>query len=671
MATNIMNKAAAAPSRLSLFIYPPLLMLAILSVLFWRSFHPDFVHFANDGPLGQQAAAQSSLPEDFTGAWSDLNDVGSNSGSYPLTLFFMIRCALGAVGFSKFFAPLALFILGLGAWTFFRQLKLSPLAAILGALAAMLNSTFFASACWGVASQQTALGMDFLALALIVANTGETSWLIRWTRLALAGLCVGLNVMEAADIGAIYSMFIAAFVFYKTLTDGDGSAAVRVARGVGRVTVLALFAGFIAFQTVLSLVGTNIQGVAGTAQDAETKAQHWDWATQWSLPKKETLGLIIPGLFGYKMDTPRDMMPQVQSAYSGGAYWGAVGRDPGLDRFLDAGGQGTPPSGFMRFTGGGNYSGILVLLLAAWAVAQSFRRKNSAFTDAQKKLIWFWTAVLAASLPLAWGRFAPFSKTSDSMMFYGLLYHLPYFSTIRNPAKFLIFLAWALVILFAYGVHALNRRHLDGAAPKPSVLVSQLQFWWAKAAAFDRKWTFACAGLFGAGVLGWLIYSGEKNSLVQYLQTVGFGDEDSARQLATFSLAQLAWWLALFATAIALVTLVIAGYFNGPRARLGGVLLGAFLVFDLGRADLPYVIHWDYKQKYEIGALNPVLELLRTKPYEHRVVGLPFESRQPLRVYDNAFGGNGIYRIEWTQHHFLYYNIQCLDVIQMSRLPRS
>ncbi|HUZ08429.1 MAG TPA: hypothetical protein VMV89_13205, partial [Candidatus Paceibacterota bacterium] len=39
--------------------------------------------------------------------------------------------------------------------------------------------------------------------------------------------------------------------------------------------------------------------------------------------------------------------------------------------------------------------------------------------------------------------------------------------------------------------------------------------------------------------------------------------------------------------------------------------------------------------------------------------------------YDNAFGGNGIYRIEWMQHHFPYYNIQCLDIIQMSRMPED
>ena len=176
------------------------------------------------------------------------------------------------LGIAKFLAPLALFILGLGAWTFFRQLRLSPLAATLGALAATLNSAYFATACWGVASQQIAIGMDFFALALVVSNTSETPALIRWTRLALAGLAVGINVMEAADIGAIFSMFVATFVFFKAVADESGPALVKAGRGISPVAVIAFFAGFIATQTVVSLVGTQIQGVVGTGQDTESKA---------------------------------------------------------------------------------------------------------------------------------------------------------------------------------------------------------------------------------------------------------------------------------------------------------------------------------------------------------------------------------------------------------------
>ena len=136
----------------------------------------------------------------------------------------------------------------------------------------MLNSTFFASACWGVASQQIALGVNFFALALVVANTAETPWRIRWLRLALAGLCVGINIMEAADIGALYSMLIAGFIFIRTLTDESGSLISKMVRGTSRVAVVAVFAAFLAAQTVSALVGAYIQGVAGAGQETETKA---------------------------------------------------------------------------------------------------------------------------------------------------------------------------------------------------------------------------------------------------------------------------------------------------------------------------------------------------------------------------------------------------------------
>jgi len=635
------------------------LLALILGLLFYRSFLPQEVFFSNDGPLGGLVEEQNQLPQTFTGLWLDLNSAGSNGGMATPAISSLLRMIAGPVGYAKFFAPVALFILGLGAWTFFRTLKLTPLAAMLGALAAMLNSTYFAGACWGVASVEIALGMGFLALALMAANTPKTPWFVRWTRLALAGLCVGVNVMEAADVGALYSLFIAAFVLFKSLAEDAGNVFTKAARGVGRAAIVAVFAGFIAFQTVVSLVTTQIQGIAGTAQNSETKAANWDRATQWSMPKAETLGLLVPGLFGYKMDTPNNMMPQFADAYSGGVYWGGVGRAPAIDRFFDSGGTGTPPAGFMRQTGGGNYCGILVTLIAAWAIAQSFRRKDSPFTNAQKKLIWFWTAAVFLSLLFMWGRFAPF---------YALLYKLPYFSTIRNPAKFIIFLSWALVILFGYGVHALSGRHLNGTAAKSFGLMTQLKIWWAKAGDFDRKWTFACAGIFGASVMGWLIYSAQKPSLVQHLQKTGFPDEVFAQQIIAFSIGQAGWFILLFAVAIALLTLVMAGYFAGPRARLGAVLLGAFLLLDLGRANLPYIIHWDYKQKYEVGSLNPIGEFLRNKPYEHRVAyGVP----DPLQTPSQFEAFEQLYRIEWMQHHFPYYNIQCLDIVQMPRMPED
>ncbi|HYA78905.1 MAG TPA: YfhO family protein, partial [Candidatus Nitrosopolaris sp.] len=472
------------------------------------------------------------------------------------------------------------------------------------------------------------------------------------------------NVMEAADIGAIFSLFVAAFVLFKAIADEGGAAWAKVGRGVGRVAIIALFAGFIATQTIVALVGAAIVGITGTAQDVETKAQHWDGATQWSLPKLETLSLFMPGVFGYKMDTPNNMPDFLQDAYQGGEYWGGMGRDPVLDRFFDSGGQGQlPPYSYMRQTGGQNYAGILVVLLAFWTMAQSLRRENSAFPEAHRRFIWFWSVVLIGSLLLAYGRFAPFYK---------FFYMLPYVSTIRNPAKFLFVFSWAIVILFAGGVHGLSRRYLEIPAAN-SPLLARLKNWWAMVRGFDRNWTYACVVALFVTVFGWLVYASEKPGLVRYLQTVGFGEEDTAKRIAAFSIGQVGWFVLWFALAAGLCVLTIAGVFAGRRAWLGGMLLGLLLVGDLGRADLPYIIHWNSTQKYDIdstnpaNSTNPIINFLRDKSYEHRVTYLPFNESQHLPLYDDWFGD--LYRIEWAQHHFPYYNIQSLDKIQMPRMP--
>ncbi len=687
-------------------------LVGLMVAIFHAGLNPALVEFSNDAPLGAYASDWIGVLAGYSGAWDDLNSIGANVGAIPLTVSSLLRLVLGALWYSKIFVPITLIFLGSSAWFFFRALKLTPLACALGAFATCLNSMFFGGSCWGVGAQEIAFGMDFLALALATGNTPEMPAILRATRLALAGICVGVNVMEGADIGALCSCFVAAFVFYKSVFTEDGALGKRIFAGIVRVGTIAVFAGFLAVQTVVYLVGTQISGVDGTAQDSETKAEHWDWATQWSLPKTETLGLFIPGVFGYKMDTPKDMIPAVKNTYAGGAYWGGMGRGPNVDRFLDkvfqpgdelkisisapehppqsvpltinadgnidapmlgkvkaAGRSGLQlkmaiddayathkisgglemPSGYMRFSGGGNYCGILVFLLAFWAIAQALRKKDSLFSTPQKHLIWYWSGLLVLTLPLAWGRFAP--------MFYGALYQLPYFSTIRNPVKILFFFCWALIVLFAYGVHALNQRYLDGTAAKSADLPTQLKLWWQRVRGFDRQWTQVLFGVFAASIFGWFYFSNAKTDFINYLQRLGFGDPTTAQQIASFSINQVAWFVGLLLLAMILMIATLAGYFSGSRARLGAILISAFLLFDLVRANLPYVTHWNYKEKYEVGSLNPILEKLTDKPYEHRVVGLRSET-----LFEN------LYRIEWMQHHFPYYNIQCLDIIQMPRM---
>ncbi len=662
-----MKKIQAAPAARRDGRFALLILAALLALLFWRSFLPQYVHFSNDGPLGAQSVNFASLPGGFTGMWDDLNLIGANAGVAGPGVSVLARWFFGPLGFAKFYQPFALFLLGAGAWLFFRSLKLTPLAALLGGIATALNTNFFAGACWGVASAEIAVGFDFCALALVMANHAATPMRLRLLRLALAGFCVGVNVIEAADIGALCSIFVAAFIFYRNLAQPSIPTGRKFFTGFWNVALVAACAGFLAIQVVSTLISTQIQGVSSAPTTPESKEAHWDWATQWSLPKLETFCAVVPGLFGYRMDTPNKLLPKsLAEAYRGGVYWGGMGRDPRNDRYFDSGGRDNPPvPNMMRFGYGGYYCGILVFLAAMWAVAQLFRRQNPVYGDEQKKLVWFWAVAMVGMIFLAWGRFAPGSETADGLLFYALLYKLPHFSDIRNPGKFFLFFTWSVIVLFAYGLDALNRRYLVAGA-KAGVQSQD---------GFDRKLGFAYIGICAAGFVGWLAYSANKENLVHYIQKVGYPDEGLASDIAAFSIGQVGWFVVLLVVATGLLLLVTKGFFSGPRAKLGGLLLGAFLVFDLGRSNLPFIIHWDYKNKYEVGALNPVLDLLRQNPWEHRVtgpeeghgVGIPFGAPGELRGYDRWFFNSGIYSIEWTQHHYLYYNIQSLDIIQMPR----
>ncbi len=502
--------------------------------------------------------------------------------------------------------------------------------------------------------------MDFLALGALV----KRDKLPFWVAPALAGFAVGVNVVEAADIGALLSLVVAAFCFYQSIAENGASLVSRLGRGVGRTAIVAAFAGFIALYAVAIVGSANITGITGTNQDEQTKAAHYDFATQWSLPKKETLALVIPNLFGCNVVTP-----------GAANYWGGIGTDPSWERFFDSNEKTAlpPPRVFVRHTGRGVYIGSLIAFLACWAGAQSLRKQNAAFTEAQRRYIWFWGGLAFVCLLLAWGRHAPF---------YRIVYQLPYFSTIRNPDKFLHIVTLSLVILFAYGVHGLTRLYLD--SPLVATPGGRFKSWWAKASVFERRWVVASIGLVLMSVIGWGIYAVMRSHAEDYLTEVQRIDNlrnghtldaqglaaarDFAASQVAFSLQQVGWFVLVIAVGATTLLAIMSGTFAGKRARWAGLLLGIILVGDLCRANMPYIVFWNYQQKYEIGHPEPVIQFLANKPYEHRISYLlPY----PLSTPDQFAKFENLYIYEWTQQLFPVYSIPCLDIVQMPRSPKD
>lgn len=640
-----------------------LLLFLVLAVLFWRAFLPEYTVFSNDGPLGAMVATQNRLPAIMTGMWMDLNWMGNPYPSPGPMLSTALRFVTTPLFCSKVLCQFSLFVVGLCAWFCFRQYRFSNTTCLLVALATALNSDFFNTAAWGVCSQPVAFGMNFLALAALADPASPR----RWLRVVLAGFCVGLGVMEAYDIGALFSLFMAAFVIAQSLA-AEGPVVKRLVNGIGRLAVVGVCAGLIAAAALVTLVGTQIKGVAGVGQDAESKAARWNFAVQYSLPKLETLGIVVPGLFGLRHDTP-----------DGGAYWGRGGSSPSWDEFVDSGGQrGSPNSqtDAFRAGAGSNYAGVLVVLLAAFALAQSFRKTGGPFSGFERKLIWFWAAVAIAGMVLMWGRFAPF---------YQFFYALPYASTIRNPAKFHHILQWALLILFAYGAEGLSRVGFHSAAGAATGLQAQWKAFWARANAFDRKWVFGSVAAVGVFAVSWLLFASMRGQLEQHLveqtrlQYLAAGAQpeqavnaaaaslDSARATAKFSVGQAGRGLLYLIPAVALVAVALSGYFRGGRAKVGGALLGVLLVADLLPFNTAWVAMVNWKLTYET---NPTIEFLRQRPYEQRVAIFPLDpSRLPREVAGQAATLIQLYSVNWKQWLFQYYDIQSLDIVQEPRVP--
>src|ERR1043166_5338224 len=226
-----------------------IVLSAILAFLFRGSFGADQALFANDGPLGVLMSDAMKVPSIFSGYWMDLYWLGMNGGSAPISFAYGFLWLLGPVGFAKFYGPLTLLFLGVCAWMFFRTLKLPQGLCCVAALAAALNMNFFSNTCWGLGTRSLTLMSAFLALALLNTRRAGNQWL----NAALAGLCVGLGVIEGADNGAIFSLFIAAFVVFQAFAE-EPTLARRIASCV-RLGVVGLCAALIAAQVLVTLTG--------------------------------------------------------------------------------------------------------------------------------------------------------------------------------------------------------------------------------------------------------------------------------------------------------------------------------------------------------------------------------------------------------------------------------
>lgn len=597
-----------------------------LLLLFREGFSAPKVLRANDTPFGLLNAQADTAHEAFTGHWRNLNWLGRQEiEALPVptqAAFF----GLGSPeAYAKWHAPLGLLFLGLSAWFYCRRSGFSPAVGVLAGIAASLSADPFSYACWGLTPQAYTLG--FVLLALGALQPGAPGWR-HWVRVLLAGFAVGMNLSEGADVGAIFSLFVGASVAWETWMNTDRKPT-ALALGAARLALVALAAAWIGAQAIRSITGYAVKDIQGMDASAASTAQRWDYVTALSYPKIETLRLAIPGLFGYLTVAPDES-----------AYWGGVG------------------FGDMRSSASGTYMGLLVLLVAGWAVARSLRGgPDSPYTDAERRRIWFWAIAGVLALLISFGRFFPLFR---------LVFALPFLSTIRIPMKYIHVLVACVVVLFAHGLEGMGRAYLKESATN---LLSGVGFidaikrWWSKATGHDLFWKRLTLALTGTSAVAAILYAGSSASVIGHLTSTGFPAQ-AAKEIFQFSIREV--WIALgvLVASAGLLVAVAARAFRNPTQAWWA--LGLLLATDLYRANIPWVTYLDKDWLYQT---NPVVDLLRTGTADHsRVTArLHPESRSMLTAPKDGYLP-AVHNL-WLEHHFQYYRIPTLDIIQMPRKP--
>jgi hypothetical protein len=653
-----------------------LLLGGTLAVLCRQGFQPYEVFWANDLPLGALVESSARLPASFFGSWADFYWLGGPNVAFPPNLTNMTMAILSPEHHLKFYVPLSMFFLGFGAWFLFRQLRFSPMACVIGGLGAGLNMHFFSNATWGLCQWCTCAGLIFVALGVLVSPYIDKLWI----KGVLAGLCTGMAVMEGFDVGAILSIYVAVFVVFWFLAS-ETAPAVGAGKTVYVGAVLVASALLISLSTVSTLILTQIKGTSSdnAGQSESAKRDSWDKNTQWSIPKAETLRMIIPGLFGYRMDM------YTTSTNPATFYWGSVAQDPHIDELEssnpevrtnavaslpipnDARGQimalmmgkdTEQQQNFLdnikgqmqrRHTGNGEYTGVLVCLLAFFALANAARKADSPYSVVERRSVWFWGGAALVSMLTAWGRHG---------IFYALIYQFPLISNFRNPMKYMHPLNISVIILSGYGLEVICRQYLAPTAEKAESFIQEILSRGKQVSAFEKWWAGGCGVALAAAVAGYYIYSSCRPALIKYLLHNGF-DTTTAPQIARFSIGEAGWFVIYFAVSMAAILFVLSGAFAGRRAAWIWVLLGAIMICDLSRADIPWIRYYNYKEK--IG-LNPVTDLLRHEPWEHRV-----NSRiWPAGGYMTA----GLTQLchWWIENDYPFNDIQTLEIDQDPRM---
>jgi hypothetical protein len=430
------------------------------------------------------------------GPWDSQAGLGAPRGSAPpgFTGWFRELCKLTpdpTANYANYYPPACLFLLGMAAWFCFRQLKCSGLICGMGALAAALNGVFLSHTVefsGGLAVTGAAL---FVALAMIVRHR------LQWPGALVAGLALGMGLLElgAAGLPLVGAIVVLALVLPPG--DGDRFAQKRLA--------------------CISLIPVAAAAVAWPIWSYSQLFEHSIGLRQAAAQESmDLLTLPIAGLFGHRLDVADNTQ-----------HWGNL-----IGSHSHA------------------YAGVLVLLVAAWALAHAMRREQS-FSRHDKTRALIFSAVVLVLPWVAWNS--------------------------HWQALFSV----CLLALFALGLKGLDEWHTTEAHEKTRAFGS---------GGFNSAWRIGSFGVLALATLGFTVYSNRSEELAAWILQKNPGAlPTEAASLANASTFQAGLFVLFLFLSIGVLTGCSVVRWQRSSRTLGLLVLGLVLLLDLGRSSHPFL----------------------------------------------------------------------------------
>jgi O-antigen/teichoic acid export membrane protein len=380
---------------------------------------------------------------------------GQHSALYPLSAIFYVLPIDKAYGL---FTVLQLWLAGLFMYLFGRTLRMGPFSALIAGIVYQLSAFFLVSVVFSMIIAAAAWLPLLLAIIEIMVRKQEEKGagpFVPIIYVVIGAVALGVHILAGHPEILVYTLMVMALYALVRLLMlwrrvGTWKPALRLGLWFAFMVGLGLGLGSVQFIPLIELVTQNFREGSVAYSDV----------VGWAYPTRQVLTFLLPDFFG-------------NPAHHG--YWDLVARQwVDVDRIF---------WGIKNYVEAGSYVGILPLLLALVAVVPVKRKPDGSKPAEDRRHVWIFAALAAASLLLVFGT-----------PLYALLYYgLPGIKQLHSPFRWVFPYTLSIAVLAGFGARRLAALRRGYGVDKDRTLLHPEVY---------RPWVYLLTwGALGAGLL--------------------------------------------------------------------------------------------------------------------------------------------------------------------------